>query len=144
MGNTESQPWNVEFFVEDEGRVPVQIWLDGLPALVRGKVIARIDLLKKGGPTLDFPYTSQIEGRLREARLRMGKTRYRVLYFFDENRTAILLHGFTKDTASVEEADKKIGRSRMARHEASLEAKKPARAVKTDRAGKDRAKGKVK
>jgi len=131
--------WHVDFFVDDEGRIPVQVWLGGLPADVRGKVIARIDLLKKGGPTLDFPYTSQIEGKLREARLRMGKTRYRVLYFFDENRTAMLLHGFTKSTASVEEADKKIGRARMARHESRLEAKKLARAAKMSRI-----KGKVK
>jgi phage-related protein len=55
------------------------------------------------------------------------------LYFFDENRTAMLLHGFTKSTASVEEADKKIGRARMVRHEARLEAKKLARAGKSDR-----------
>ena len=137
--------WNVDFFAEDGGRLPVQVWLDGLPAEVRGKVIARIDLLKKGGPTLDFPYTSQIEGRLREARLRMGKTRYRVLYFFDENRTAMLLHGFTKNTASVEEADKRIGRARMVRHEDRLEAKKLAKAGKTDRANRSkRTKGKVK
>ena len=56
-------------------------------------------------------------------------TRYRVLYFFDEARTAILLHGFTKATASVEEADKKIGRTRMTRHETKLATKnlsKPA------------------
>jgi hypothetical protein len=129
----ELQSWNVDFFVDDEGRIPVQVWLDGLPAEVRGKVIARIDLLKKGGPTLDFPYTSQIEGKLREARLRMGKTRYRVLYFFDENRTAMLLHGFTKSTASVEEADKRIGRARMTRHEARLEAKKLAKARRSGR-----------
>jgi len=122
------EAWKIDFSVEENGRFPVRAWLDGLPPEVRGKVMARIDLLKEGGPTLDFPYTSQIEGRLREARLRMGKTRYRVLYFFDENRTAILLHGFTKTTASVEEADKKIGRTRMATHEARLEAKKLTRA----------------
>ncbi len=52
---------------------------------------------------------------------------------FDENRTAMLLHGFTKSTASVEEADKKIGRIRMAKHEARLEAKKLANAGKSDR-----------
>lgn len=33
-------------------------WLDTLPEEDRGKVIARIDLLKEGGPTLDYPYTS--------------------------------------------------------------------------------------
>jgi len=68
-------------------------------------VLARIELLKKFGPTLDYPYTSQIEGKLREARLRIGKTRFRVLYFFDEDRTAFLLHGFTKNAAAVEEID---------------------------------------
>jgi hypothetical protein len=83
---------------------------------VRGKVLARIELLAEHGPTLDHPYTSQIEGKLREVRLRFGKTRYRVLYFFDELRVGILLHGFTKDTEAVEEADKKIGRLRMNEH----------------------------
>ncbi|MGA3069702.1 MAG: type II toxin-antitoxin system RelE/ParE family toxin [Terracidiphilus sp.] len=112
--------WSIDFYREEYGSLPVQEWLGDLPEGVRGKVMARIDLLKRGGPTLDFPYTSQIEGKLREARLRMGKTRYRVLYFFDEQRTAILLHGFTKDTASVEESDKRIGRERMAKHEARL------------------------
>jgi len=115
-----SNLWEIEFYRAKDGCFPVQKWLDGLPEGVRGKVIARIDLLKQGGPTLDYPYTSQIEGKLREARLRVGKARYRVLYFFDEKRTAILLHGFTKDTASVEETDKRIGRERMARHEARL------------------------
>ncbi len=61
-------------------------------------------------------YTSPIEGKLRELRLRFGKTRYRVLYFFDEERVGMLLHGFTKDSATIEEADKKIGRLRMSEH----------------------------
>lgn len=118
MKSSQPEPWKIDFYCDEQGSYPVRIWLDGLPEEVRGKVLARINLLKTGGPTLDYPYTSQIEGRLREARLRVGKTRYRVLYFFDEARTAVLLHGFTKATATVEEADKKIGRTRMARHEA--------------------------
>jgi phage-related protein len=110
--------------------------MESLPKDIRGRVIARIHLLKQGGPTLDYPYTSQIEGRLREVRLRMGKTRYRVLYFFDEERTAVLLHGFTKNTAAVEEADRRIGRGRMTKHEARLTAKRSAR-------GAGRGKGEV-
>jgi hypothetical protein len=101
--------WKIDFYAEEDGAFPVRVWLDSVPEEVRGKVLARINLLKTGGPTLDYPYTSQIEGKLREARLRVGKTRYRILYFFDESRTAVLLHGFTKATAAVEEADKKIG-----------------------------------
>jgi hypothetical protein len=122
---SQSQPelWKIDFYADDDGSFPVRVWLDSVPEDVRGKVLARIELLKTGGPTLDYPYTSQIEGKLREARLRVGKTRYRVLYFFDEARTAILLHGFTKATAAVEEADKKIGRTRMATHDARLATK---------------------
>lgn len=100
--------------------------MESLAEDIRGKVIARLDLLKQGGPVLDYPYTSQIEGRLREVWLRVGKTRCRVLYFFDEDRTAILLHGFSKNSAAVEEGDKRIGRSRMAKHEARLAAKHAA------------------
>jgi phage-related protein len=110
--------WTIDFYKAADGLLPVRDWLDRVPDEVRGKVLARTDMLRSGGPTLDYPYTSQIEGKLREVRLRMGKTRYRVLYFFDEQRRAVLLHGFTKSTASVEEADKKIGRTRMADHEA--------------------------
>jgi phage-related protein len=108
--------WQIEFFEEQDGSRPVQAWLDALPEAVRGRVLARIDLLAQHGPALDHPYTSQIEGKLREVRLRLGKTRYRVVYFFDEARVGVLLHGFTKNAAAVEEADKKIGRARMARH----------------------------
>jgi phage-related protein len=90
--------------------------LDGLPEEVRGKMLARINMLKEHGPTLEHPYTSQIEGKLREVRLRFGKIRYRVLYFFDEKRVAILLHGLTKDTEKLEESDKRIGQDRMAKH----------------------------
>ena len=121
------EPWMIDFYAEDDGSFPVATWLDSVPADARGKVLARIELLKSGGPTLDYPYTSQIEGKLREARLRLGKTRYRILYFFDEDRTAVLLHGFTKATAAVEEADKKIGRTRMMRHEQRLAAKRSSK-----------------
>ena len=123
MSSSPSELWKIDFYADEDGSFPVRIWLDRVPEEVRGKVLARINLLKTSGPTLDFPYTSQIEGKLREARLRVGKVRYRVLYFFDDARTAVLLHGFTKATATVEEADKKIGRTRMARHEAKLATK---------------------
>lgn len=106
--------WPIEFFEAENGERPVRIWLDGLREEVRGKVLARIDLLAEHGPALDYPYTSQVEGKLREVRLRFGKTRYRVLYYFDEARVGVLLHGFAKNTAMVEEGDKRIARSRMA------------------------------
>lgn len=136
MNDGPAAAWKVDFYREDDGNLPVRHWLEDLPDDVRGKIIARIDLLKQGGPAVDYPYTSQIEGRLREVRLRVGKTRYRILYFFDELRTAILLHGFTKNTAAVEETDKRIARGRMAKHETRLAKMRSAGASAPRKGGK--------
>lgn len=108
--------WEVEFFQESNGGQPVRDWFESQPQEVQQKLAAKINLLVEHGPMLDFPHTSQIEGRLREIRTRFGKTRYRILYFFDEKRVGILLHGFTKNTDTVEEADKRIARDRMNEH----------------------------
>jgi hypothetical protein len=85
--------WPIEFLRLADNSEPLRRWLDDLPDEVRGKVLARIDLMAEHGPSLDYPYTSQIEGPLRELRLRFGETRYRVLYFFDENRAGVLPTG---------------------------------------------------
>ena len=125
--------WRIEFFRDEHGRRPVVDWLDALAPEVRGRVLARIDLLAEHGPTLDFPYTSQIEARLREIRLRFGKTRYRVLYFFDDSRTGILLHAFAKDTEAIESVDKQLGIARMNAH---LERTQKPQKKKTKKGGK--------
>lgn len=49
VGQGSSELWEIDFYREDDGTLPVKTWLDGLPEEVRGKVIARIDLLKKEG-----------------------------------------------------------------------------------------------
>jgi phage-related protein len=116
--------WIIEFFEDTEGNRPVRVWLDGLPEEVRGKVLPRSELLAEHGPSLDYPYTSQIKDKLREIRLRFGKVRYRVLYFFDETRTGSPLHSFTKNTETVEEADQRVAQLRMDAH--TSRKKKPA------------------
>ena len=42
----------VELYREDDRSLPVRNWMEGLPEDIRDKVIARIDLLKQGGPTV--------------------------------------------------------------------------------------------
>jgi len=61
--------WAVEFY-EDESGCPVRQFLDELPAPQRAKLLALIRLLEEPGPTLPFPYSSQIRGKLRELRTR--------------------------------------------------------------------------
>lgn len=57
--------WGVEFY-EDETGCPVRDFLDGLDRFQRPKVLATIKLLEEQGPTLPFPYSSQIRGKLLE------------------------------------------------------------------------------
>jgi Gp49-like protein DUF891 len=64
----------IVFFEDREGKAPVLEWLDSQPDEIRGKLLAAIAKLQQHGPTLPFPYSSQIEGRMRELRTQLGKT----------------------------------------------------------------------
>jgi hypothetical protein len=77
--------WEVDFYEEDD-KAPVEEYLDDLTPLQRAKVLGLISELKKHGPTLPFPYSSQVDGKLRELRTKFGKTRLRVLYYADANQ----------------------------------------------------------
>ena len=66
--------WAVDFYEDAAGDAPVEEFLDGLPNKQRVKLLGLIDKLKEYGPTLPFPYSLQVEGRVRELRTRFGKT----------------------------------------------------------------------
>jgi hypothetical protein len=64
-------------------------------------------------PPAAFPLTSQIEGELRELRVRFANTRYRILYQRSEN-LVVLLYAIEKDTGAVPRLDIELARQRMA------------------------------
>jgi phage-related protein len=84
-------------------------------------------------PPAPFPITSQIDGELRELRVRFGNTRYRILYQRSEN-LVVLLHALEKDTEAVSQADIELAKQRMADFKRRMDAlrRRPPRA-----AGKD-------
>ena len=112
--------WTVDFYEDADGSAPVEVFLDGLSKKHRAKLLGLIAKLQEHGPMLPFPYSSQVEGRLRELRTRFGKTRLRVLYFGDANQEFILLHGVVKDTEKIEKSDIEAARGRMAAHNRKL------------------------
>ncbi len=116
--------WQVDFYEDVQGGAPVEAFLDGLPEKQRAKLLAAIKKLEEHGPTLPFPYSSQVEGKLRELRTQMGKTRLRILYYGDANQVFQLLHGIVKDTEKLEESDIREGRTRMTNHENRLKKRK--------------------
>lgn len=86
--------WEVEYTGEFEA------WWDGLSEAEQEDVAAYVTLLEKKGPTLPFPYSSDIRGarhtHMRELRVQHKGRPYRVLYAFDPRRAAILLIGGDK------------------------------------------------
>ena len=79
--------WDVEFTDE------FGTWWDSLSPEEQESVDFGVGLLIERGPTLPFPYSSQVKGsrfgEMRELRVQhLGKP-YRVLYAFDPLRTAL-------------------------------------------------------
>jgi hypothetical protein len=108
--------WTVDFYEEDDHAVPVEEFLSNLSPGHRAKAIAIIRLLQEQGPTLPFPYSSQVRGDLRELRTQYGKDRLRILYFGDPKRALVLLHGIIKRTKKLDKADIATAEKRMRRH----------------------------
>ena len=121
--------WKVDFYEED-GKAPVEEYLDDLAQQQRAKVLALINELEKHGPTLPFPYSSQVEGKLRELRTKFGKTRLRVLYYADANQVFQLLHGIIKNTEKLEKSDIGTGNERMGKHQKRVQAEKESKKKK--------------
>ena len=111
-----AQSWAVEFYESDEHGCPVQDFLDSLDKPRRAKLLAIIAFLREQGPTLPFPYSSQVRGKIRELRTQYGKERYRILYFGAPGRVFVLLHALEKDTARIPEGDIAIAEARMKQH----------------------------
>ncbi len=105
--------WQIEFYEDEAGRRPVEEFFERLPEEHLGKILQVLQMLEERGPHLPFPYSSQVEGRLRELRVHYGRTLYRVFYYGDAQRTFVLLHAFAKRTPALPEADLRVAMKRM-------------------------------
>ena len=112
--------WAVEFYEEEDGSAAVEEFLAQLPKQHRNKALAIVKRLEEAGPTLPFPYSSQVKGKIRELRTQHGKDRIRILYFADRERRFILLHAFIKRTAKLSERDIETAERRMKKHERKI------------------------
>jgi phage-related protein len=125
------------YYRDKRGAEPVNEFIEALPAKRAAKVDDYIEEYLNGNPPdappPDYPITSQIEGELRELRIRFAKTRYRILYQRSEN-LIVLLHAFEKDTGSVPGTDKELAKRRMADFKRRMDAERkiPPRAAGHD------------
>lgn len=108
------------YYRDSRGSEPVNQWLEALLA-TKPAAVAKIDDFveeylngrRAEHPPPEFPITSQIEGGLRELRVRFANTRYRLLYQRSGN-LVVLLHALEKNTGTIAAADKRIAQQRFA------------------------------
>ncbi len=86
----------------ENGKVPVQNFLESLEPKLRAKAFRDIELLKNVGNELREPYVKSIKGKknkgLYELRIKFSNDIARIFYFTYCNNKFILLHGFIKKT----------------------------------------------
>lgn len=104
--------WNIEYFQAGNGKYPVMEFIDSLEAKSQARIARTLDLLEEFGIGLGMPYARYLEKQLWELRVRMGKNRYRIIYFLPAGKTFVLLHGFSKKTDAVPKPDLEIAQNR--------------------------------
>ena len=105
------------YYCDERGAEPVDRFTEDLPAKPAAKIDDFIEEYLNGkspdAPPPEFPISSQIEGELRELRVRFANTRYRLLYQRSEN-LIVLRHAIEKEGESVPPGAVALAKRRMA------------------------------
>lgn len=125
------------FYRDPSGTEPVDEFIEVLPpkraAKIDDFIAEHLNGRAPDAPPPEYPISSQIEGELRELRVRFANTRYRVLYQRSHN-LVVLLHAIEKDTGAVPAADIELAKRRMAEFKRRMDATRrtPPRAAGRD------------
>jgi phage-related protein len=117
------------YYRDKAGDEPVREFVSTL-ATTRGSAAAKIheyvdeylNGLPNSAPPPEFPITSQVDGELRELRVRFASTRYRVLYQ-RSGLLIVLLHVFEKNSAGIPPREIAVANDRFADFKARMDAK---------------------
>jgi phage-related protein len=105
------------YYRDEEGAEPVDEFIEALSVKRAAKideyVAEYLNNKPPEAPPPEYPITPQIDGELRELRVRFANTRYRVLYQRSDN-LLVLLHAIEKDSGAVPGADIELAKRRMA------------------------------
>lgn len=106
--------YEVVFFDDNRGNVPVERFLRGMPGKARANMYVRIALLEEKGFNMPSQYSKKLTGHpgLWELKLKYRTNEYRIFYFFVGNRI-VLLNGFLKKTDETPKGEIDIANNRM-------------------------------
>jgi len=106
--------WEIEFYQDSQGNIPVQDFICQQSAKVEAKIYRYIDLLQEFGLSLGQPYIEKLVGSgVWELKIRYSSNRYRILYFASSGHKLVLLHAFLKKTAITPRSELEIAQGRI-------------------------------
>lgn len=109
--------YEILFYDTDDGKCPVQEFLDSLESKLLAKTLRTIDLLEINGPQLREPYSKPLDDGIFELRTKQGSDITRVFYFFVIGQKAVLTNGFVKKTQKTPKAEKDLAKKYKADYE---------------------------
>ena len=95
------QNYDVEFYEQENGKIPMVEFLNSLDINMKSKVIHTISLLQDYGNELREPYTKYIKDGIFEFRVKQGSNITRSFYFFITGKKIIMTNGFVKKTSKT-------------------------------------------
>lgn len=110
-----SGEWVIEYFVEDNGRVPVREFLGDLDPKTYVRLQWSIEQLRVRNSQARAPLVRHITDKLWELREASDTDVYRILYCLFAGRRVVLLHGFMKKTQKLPQAELLVAQRRLAR-----------------------------
>lgn len=91
-----SRMFQIELYQTEDGRIPLDEFLEGLDAKLYAKILRDIDLLEVFGTALTMPQARHLDGALWELRTKFSSNISRIICFTQSQGRIILLSGFVK------------------------------------------------
>ena len=88
--------WVVVFYIDENGRSPVEDFLESLGTKTQTRFGWSIEQLRIYNVRAREPLVRHLEGKIWELREESSTNIYRILYFFFSGRQIVFLHGFQK------------------------------------------------
>jgi phage-related protein len=102
----------VEFYETEDGKKPVEDFLDSLDNKIASKMLGLMELLEEKGTGLRMPYSKHLGNGIFELRCKLGNNNTRALYFFYYGGKIIITNGFTKKTQKTPLGEIKLSKQR--------------------------------
>ncbi|MBQ9208709.1 MAG: type II toxin-antitoxin system RelE/ParE family toxin [Oscillospiraceae bacterium] len=99
------QEFEIVFYKTENGKNPVEDFLNELNDKMRAKMLLSIRIVREKGYQARMPYSEELEDGIFELRAKVGSDISRVLYFFVIGRKIILTNGFIKKSQKTPKSE---------------------------------------